>query len=50
MLIVNPNNRITQVKPDLPAIEPPLWAGLIASYHNADILDAEALDMKLWEV
>ena len=44
MLIVNPNNRIRTVKPDLPAIEPPLWAGLISSYHDAQILDAEAED------
>ena len=40
MLIVNPNNRL---KTELAAVEPPLWAGLIASYHNADILVAEAL-------
>ena len=38
MLIVNPNNRI---RSPFAAREPPLWAGLIASYHNADILDAE---------
>lgn len=44
MLIVNPNNRL---RTPLAAIEPPLWAGLIASYHNADILDAEAGDLTL---
>ena len=44
MLIVNPNNRL---KTPLAAIEPLLWAGLITSYHNADILDAEAGDLTL---
>ena len=46
MLVVNPNNRINS---PFAAVEPPLWAGLIASYHNADILDAEALDLTLPE-
>lgn len=46
-LVINPNNRIQGVNPDLPAIEPPLWAGLIVSYHNVDILDAEAADLTL---
>ena len=45
MLVINPNNRIRMN--DLPAIEPPLWAGLIASYNDADILDAEAGDLTL---
>lgn len=44
MLVVNPNNRL---RGNLSAIEPPLWAGLIASYHNADILDAEGLAFSL---
>jgi anaerobic magnesium-protoporphyrin IX monomethyl ester cyclase len=44
MLIVNPNNRIKGI---FSAIEPPLWAGLIAGYHNAEILDAEAMDLTL---
>lgn len=44
MLIINPNNRL---RGELPAREPPLWAGLISSYHNADILDAEARDLTL---
>ena len=46
MLIVNPNHRL---RTDLAAIEPPLWAGLCASYMDADILDAEALDLTLDE-
>ena len=33
--------------PSLPAIEPPLWAGLIAGYNHADILDAEGLDLTI---
>tara|TARA_Y100000310_G_scaffold79271_2_gene75952 strand:+ start:2876 stop:4129 length:1254 start_codon:yes stop_codon:yes gene_type:complete len=46
LLIVNPNNRI--VSP-FAGIEPPLWAGLIASHYKQQglevaILDAEALD------
>ena len=44
MLIVNPNNRL---RTTLAAVEPPLWAGLISAYHNADILDAEAGDLTL---
>jgi anaerobic magnesium-protoporphyrin IX monomethyl ester cyclase len=44
ILVVNPNNRL---KTPLAAIEPPLWAGLIAGYLHADILDAEALDLNL---
>lgn len=44
MLIVNPNNRLDT---PLAAIEPPLWAGLIASSLNADILDAEAFDLTI---
>jgi radical SAM superfamily enzyme YgiQ (UPF0313 family) len=44
VLIVNPNNRL---KGNLPAIEPPLWAGLCASYLKADILDAEAGNLTL---
>lgn len=43
-LVVNPNNRLQN---PCSAIEPPLWAGLIASYLHADILDAEALDLTL---
>jgi anaerobic magnesium-protoporphyrin IX monomethyl ester cyclase len=46
VLVVNPNNRL---KTPLSAVEPPLWAGLIATYHNADILDAEAEDLTLEE-
>jgi radical SAM superfamily enzyme YgiQ (UPF0313 family) len=42
MLIVNPNNRLNS---PFSAVEPPLWASLIASYNNADILDAEALSL-----
>ncbi len=44
MLIVNPNNRLHT---NLASVEPPLWAGLISSYHNTDILDAEAGDLTL---
>ncbi len=44
MLIVNPNHRIQS---HLSAVEPPLWAGLTASYMDADILDAEAGDLTL---
>jgi anaerobic magnesium-protoporphyrin IX monomethyl ester cyclase len=39
ILVINPNARINS---PFAAIEPPLWAGLIASYLKADILDAEA--------
>src|SRR3990167_6678753 len=46
IVVVNPNNRI---RSNLAAIEPPLWAGLIASYHHAQILDAEAMDWTLDE-
>jgi len=47
LLIVNPNNRI--VSP-FAGIEPPLWAGIIASYYKEQgqrvaILDAEAEDL-----
>jgi len=47
ILLVNPNNRI--VSP-LAAIEPPLWAGLIASHYKEQgqrvaMLDAEAGDL-----
>lgn len=44
MLVVNPNNRL---RTPLAAVEPPLWAGLTASYHNASILDAEADNLTL---
>ena len=44
MLIVNPNHRL---QTELSAIEPPLWAGLIASRKRADILDAEAFNLSL---
>lgn len=44
MLVVNPNNRIPG---PYSAIEPPLWAGLIASHYKADILDAEAMNLSL---
>mgnify|MGYP001609111061 CR=1 FL=1 len=45
MLVVNPNHRL---KTDLAAVEPPLWAGLIASQYEGDeILDAEALDLTI---
>ncbi len=44
MLIVNPNNRL---QTSLAGIEPPLWASLCASYMDADILDAEALNLSL---
>lgn len=46
MLIVNPNNRNPS---PFSAVEPPLWAGLTASYHNADILDAEAEELTIEE-
>jgi anaerobic magnesium-protoporphyrin IX monomethyl ester cyclase len=46
VLVVNPNNRI---RSKFAAVEPPLWAGLTASYLKADILDAEALDLTLDE-
>jgi len=47
ILLINPNNRI--VSP-FAAIEPPLWAGLVASYYRSQgekvkILDAEAFDL-----
>jgi anaerobic magnesium-protoporphyrin IX monomethyl ester cyclase len=45
-LVVNPNHRIQS---KFAAIEPPLWAGLTADYYNADILDAEALDLTVDE-
>ena len=44
MLIVNPNNRLDS---PLAAIEPPLWAGLTASFWDADILDAEAMNLSV---
>jgi len=44
MLVVNPNNRLLG---PLPSVEPPLWAGLIAGYHDAAILDAEAHNLTL---
>lgn len=44
MLVVNPNHRLGGI---LPAIEPPLWAGLTAAYLQADILDAEAMGLDL---
>ena len=44
MLIVNPNNRLNS---PFAAVEPPLWAGLIASYHSAAILDAEVENLSL---
>lgn len=49
MLVINPNGRIRSlnINPDLPAIEPPLWVGLVASYTDADILDAEVADLTL---
>ena len=43
-LVVNPNHRLQS---KLASVEPPLWAGLCASYFNADILDAEAEDLTL---
>ena len=46
MIIVNPNNRRHD---SVEGIEPPLWAGLIASYHKANIIDAEGLDLSLEE-
>ena len=46
LLVVNPNNRL---RTSLAAIEPPLWAGLCASFLGADILDAEAEDLTLEE-
>jgi len=45
-LVVNPNNSIGS---PFAAIETPLWAGLCASYLDADILDAEALGLSLDE-
>ena len=39
LLIVNPNARIPA---PFAAIEPPLWAGLCASWWGADLMDAEA--------
>ncbi len=53
LLIINPGGRrrIYQgLADDLAAIEPPLWARLIAGYcrdrgHSVEILDARALDM-----
>lgn len=44
MLVVNPNNKNPS---PFSACESPLWAGLTASYYNADILDAEAGDLTL---
>lgn len=44
ILVVNPNNRL---RTPLAAVEPPLWAGLTASYLGTDIIDAEALDLSL---
>jgi len=49
LLVVNPNNRI--VSP-FAAIEPPLWAGLIASHYKEQrqrvtVLDAEANDLTI---
>ncbi len=49
LLLVNPNNRI---QGEFSGIEPPLWAGLIASHFRSwgdkvEILDAEALDLSV---
>ena len=51
ILLVNPNNRI--VSP-FAGIEPPLWAGLIASHYKEQgqrvaILDADAMDLSIEE-
>ena len=46
MLVINPNNRLHT---PFAGVEPPLWAGLIATYQGADILDAEAEDWSLEE-
>lgn len=50
LLLVNPNNRIIG---EFSGIEPPLWAGLIASHFRKEksvaILDAEALNLSIPE-
>ncbi len=58
LLIINPGGRrrIYQgLADDLAAVEPPLWARLIAGYcrdrgHSVNILDADALDLDAGEV
>lgn len=44
MLVVNPNHSLNN---PYSAIEPPLWAGLTASFWDADILDAEAAGLSI---
>ena len=51
LVLINPNNRILS---EYAAIEPPLWAGLIASHYkwlgdNVAIVDAEAPDLSVEE-
>lgn len=58
LLLINPGGRLNiyqTLASEFAAIEPPLWAGLIASYlrnrgHSLDILDANAEDLSPEEV
>jgi len=58
LLLINPGGRLNiyqSLASEFAAIEPPIWAGLIATYlrshgHSVDILDANAEDLSPEEV